>query len=153
VEAHIEEPLYRRIVESLPIVCVDLLARKDNDYLLVKRTNEPLKGEWWVPGGRILKDEPVLEAVKRKLWSETGLVMLHPRFVGFYEDAYPTSHYGVPCHAISLLYEGIVAGKITLNHEAEEYKWTPELPQRLTRRWAYPELKIISEISRRLGFS
>ena len=40
---------YRRVASAVPIICVDCL--------LVKRANPPLKDEYWVPGGRVYKNE------------------------------------------------------------------------------------------------
>ena len=37
------------------------------------RNNEPGKGVWFTPGGRILKGESLEEAVTRVLRKETGL--------------------------------------------------------------------------------
>jgi len=59
---------YRKVLSAVPIVCVDCLVVNDaSEYLLVKRRNEPLKGEYWVPGGRIYKNERLVEAVRRKM--------------------------------------------------------------------------------------
>jgi colanic acid biosynthesis protein WcaH len=46
---------YQKIVEQIPIVCVDaVIMNRKGQYLLVRRKNEPLKGEFWLPGGRII---------------------------------------------------------------------------------------------------
>lgn len=132
---YLPEDFYRQILEALPIVCVDLLLKREGKYLLVRRTREPLKGEWWTPGGRILKDESALEAVRRKAWDEVGMVMPRPRFVGFYEDGSATSHFGVACHCVSLMFEGTGVGSVVLDYEADDFKWSEELPKRLLARW------------------
>ena len=47
---------YKKVLSAIPIVCVDCLVVNENEeYLLVKRANPPLKGEYWVPGGRLYK--------------------------------------------------------------------------------------------------
>lgn len=71
----IEESLYREIRSRLPIACVDLLLIHDNKYLLLKRLQSPAKGQWWFPGGRILKDEAIKEACRRKGREELGLTL------------------------------------------------------------------------------
>jgi len=54
----IQENLYKKILEYLPILCVDVIIKDLNgSILLIKRNNEPLKGEWWVIGGRVLHGE------------------------------------------------------------------------------------------------
>lgn len=43
--------------------------------LLVKRGREPAKGQWAVPGGKVDLGETVVEAVRREVAEETGLVI------------------------------------------------------------------------------
>ena len=52
----ITDERYKAIVEAVPICCVDLIIKSKGKILLVKRKNEPLKGEFWLPGGRIYKN-------------------------------------------------------------------------------------------------
>jgi colanic acid biosynthesis protein WcaH len=54
------------IVESTPLVSIDLVVRApDKKILLGKRVNRPAQGYWFVPGGRVLKDESVKLTFKR----------------------------------------------------------------------------------------
>ena len=44
---------YKNVLSAIPIVCIDcLVVNESGEHLLVKRANPPLKGEYWVPGGR-----------------------------------------------------------------------------------------------------
>ncbi len=43
--------------------------------LLVLRANSPYKGEWAVPGGRVLPGETLQQAVEREVQEETGIVV------------------------------------------------------------------------------
>ena len=56
---------WQAIVENIPLVSVDLVVEHDGGVLLGKRENEPAKGEWFVPGGTVLKNETRTEAVHR----------------------------------------------------------------------------------------
>ena len=56
----------------LPAVAVLVLNSKDQ-LLLVKRSVEPAKGTWCLPGGFIEVDESIEEAAVRELEEETGL--------------------------------------------------------------------------------
>ena len=70
----ITESLYREIISVLPIICVDVVIRnKSGKVLLARRKNEPIKGHWWVIGGRILSGESAQQACIRKTLEETGL--------------------------------------------------------------------------------
>lgn len=70
----IPDPLYTKIKKKLPIPCVDLIVKnKADEILLVKRANQPAKGEWWFPGGRINHGESRIDAAERKLKEECGL--------------------------------------------------------------------------------
>ena len=122
---------YRKILDSIPIVCVDLLVRKGEKYLHVKRKDEPLKGQWWIPGGRVMKNELAIEAAHRKLEKETGLRGNGFKFVGYYEDFYDTSAFEVPCHSISLVFETEVVGDVYLDDTSESYRWDWGIPHRL----------------------
>ena len=43
-------------------------------WLLVHRGNEPNRGLWSMPGGKIKLGEGTLDAAIHKLWEETGLL-------------------------------------------------------------------------------
>ena len=45
------------------------------DVLLIRRGQEPLKGEWSLPGGGVELGETLEEAVRREVLEETGLVV------------------------------------------------------------------------------
>lgn len=53
--------------------------------LLVKRSDEPFKGEWALPGGFINKGETSKEVVLRKLEEETGLSGIFVSELGMYD--------------------------------------------------------------------
>ena len=56
---------WQSIVEHVPLVSVDLVVEHDGGVLLGRHENEPARGEWFVPGGTVLKNEPRTEAVHR----------------------------------------------------------------------------------------
>lgn len=70
---YINELEYNKILEVLPIICVDLIIIYNNKCLLLKRDNEPAKDQYWFPGGRIHKLESIKNASIRKAKEETNL--------------------------------------------------------------------------------
>jgi len=48
---------------------------KDDKILLIRRANEPYKGEITVPGGRKRRGESLKEACVREMFEETGYVL------------------------------------------------------------------------------
>jgi len=61
-----------------PMVSVDAAVfgffRGKAKLLLIRRKNEPFKGQWALPGGFVDIDEELEDAVARELAEETGLV-------------------------------------------------------------------------------
>ncbi len=62
------------VVDRAPLVSIDLVVTDADARILVgKRRNDPARDSWFVPGGRILKDEELDEAFSRIVNSELGL--------------------------------------------------------------------------------
>ncbi|MGH3951304.1 MAG: NUDIX hydrolase, partial [Pseudonocardiaceae bacterium] len=54
--------------------CVGGIVHDDTGrLLLIKRGNEPSRGKWSIPGGRVEQGESDADAVRRELSEETGL--------------------------------------------------------------------------------
>jgi 8-oxo-dGTP diphosphatase len=63
--------------------CVGALAYDDRGrLLLVQRANEPGRGLWSVPGGRVEPGEDDATAVAREMLEETGLVIEPGELIG-----------------------------------------------------------------------
>ncbi len=98
--------------------------------LLIKRKYEPFKGKWAIPGGFVLNDESLEEAVERELHEETGIK------INYLEQLYT---FGKPNRdprgrVVSVAYFGLVrpnAFKIFASTDAEQVQWfhINELPK------------------------
>ena len=55
---------------------------RNGEILLIRRANEPFKGEVTVPGGRKRRGESLKEACAREMLEETGYVLKNMEFAG-----------------------------------------------------------------------
>jgi colanic acid biosynthesis protein WcaH len=131
----IPEQLYKQILSVIPIICVDIVIRNvRGQYLLVRRNNEPLKGDLWVVGGRILQGETARKACIRKTLEEIGLAITDLHFLGIYEDIFDKNSFEVPgpYHTISIVFETLIAvsESINLDSQHSDWGWYDNLPER-----------------------
>ena len=95
---------------------VEAVIFMDNSLLLMRRRNEPAKGQWWFPGGRILKGESLIEALRREIREETGLEISEYKLINVYSRVFPERH------DITIVYLcKCKEDKITLDNEHSEY--------------------------------
>jgi len=123
---YIDEALYRRIVEVMPIPCVDLLVTEpEGRILLVKRKKEPAAGQWWFPGGRVHFGETREEAASRKLKEECGLTALRLSELGTLDVILPLPKPGTLSHGITTLFAASVPnmGVPVLDSQSSEARW------------------------------
>jgi colanic acid biosynthesis protein WcaH len=119
-----------------PLVSIDMIIRDASGRVLLgRRTNEPAKGVWFVPGGRVQKDERLAAAFVRLLQEELG----NPRelgiseqladatFMGVYEHLYPvTPATPFTIHYVVLGYElraAASAGAALPASQHDEWRW------------------------------
>ena len=122
--SEIPDELYERILRSMPIPCVDALVVDSSDrVLLLQRKNEPARGEWWFPGGRVLHFESRTDAVTRKIREECGLTPQEVREVGTYEIFFHS------VHSITTMFEVRASSDepLTLDEQSSAAEWrTPQ---------------------------
>ena len=124
----IPEELYKKVVRAVPIVCVDLVIKKGNKALLIKRKIPPCRGYWCLIGGRVHYNEQVLDAVRRQARVELGLNIKIIRFIGVYDNPKRDSSK----HSITLAYlVKPVSGKLRTGPESTEVDYFKKLPKRI----------------------
>lgn len=72
-DEHIPDDLFSEFTARMPECCIEVVVQHDGGVLLAKRSNEPAKGEWFWPGGRLYKGETFEAAVHRIAREELGL--------------------------------------------------------------------------------
>ena len=122
----IPDALYAEIMKRLPIVSVEAVIVVDGALLFLKRNNEPVKGEWWFPGGRIRKGECLGDALRREIIEETGMEITDYRLINVYSRVFPERH------DITIAYLcKCKKGKVVLNGEHSEYAFFKQMPSDL----------------------
>ena len=121
----IPDEIYKQVLQSMPIPCVDLLVTNEQgQVLLVRRNNEPAQGQWWFPGGRVHFGEPRLDAARRKLKEECGLEPLELTECGTHDllIEQPGTHIS---HAISTVFLARIRGSETarLDSQSSAFDW------------------------------
>lgn len=124
--------IFETVVESAPLVSIDLIIRNSSGELLLgRRLNRPAKGFWFVPGGRILKNESISAAFKRISGNELGKLFFisDARYIGLFEHFYEDSVFGdsTSTHYVVNGFELIIEEDLhlpTVQHV--EYVWMSE---------------------------
>ena len=122
----IEDKLYQEIQKVLPIICVDVLIVREGKCLLLFRDNEPAKGMYWFPGGRIYKNEIIEQAAIRKAKEETGLDCLFEKIISTEQSIFiKNENMATDIHTINIccLMNITTNLEIKLDHLHTGYKW------------------------------
>ena len=117
---------FKTIVDSAPLISIDILLKKGGKVLLGKRVNKPAQGYFFSTGGRIKKNETIDSAMVRIVKNELNIELkFMPEFIGVFEHFYDDSIYeNVSTHYVNLAYEYEVAEISNLPTEQHsEYKW------------------------------
>lgn len=100
----LSDEIFTVVIDSAPLVSIELVVKNAHGMVLLgERKNRPAKGYWFVPGGRILKNESLADAFKRLTNAELGeaysieQAKLQGPYDHFYEDSVfgdgPSTHY------------------------------------------------------------
>jgi colanic acid biosynthesis protein WcaH len=97
---------FKTVVESTPLVSIDLCLVFERRLLMGLRQNEPLKGQSFTPGGRLLKNERWQDGLARIAKTELGLTVTSDDFelMGVWDHFYENSAIGegVSTHYVNL---------------------------------------------------
>lgn len=110
----LDDPTFRTVVRSTPLVAIDLIFTDNGRILLGRRANQPAKGSWFVPGGRIRKDETIATAIERIARAETHCPIRpdSTSMLGVYEHHYDDNVFADPdygTHYVVLAYRAELA--------------------------------------------
>jgi len=122
----LDDQIFKTVVDSAPLVSIDILLKKDNKILLGKRINKPAQGYFFSAGGRVNKNETIDSAMGRIAKNELNIELKStPKFIGVFEHFYDDSIYkDVSTHYVNLAYEYEVKEISDLPTEQHsKYKW------------------------------
>lgn len=127
----LDKEVFSTVIENTPLISIDLIVRNSEDKVLLgKRVNKPAYGSWFVPGGRVYKDERVEDAFKRITEDELGVCIdLHSTsFKGIYQHFYEDSVFGddFSTHYIVMAFELRLTNTPMTNNQHENYVWFSE---------------------------
>ncbi|MBL8158392.1 NUDIX domain-containing protein [bacterium] len=120
---------YRRLMENFPVVTVDVLFFNPDrtKILLGKRTNEPYAGKFYSFGGRLYKNEDLVQAACRIAKEELGLDRTASDLVfsGIINEINPASIFdGVNYHTVDVYFACTLADeKADADSQHSEMQW------------------------------
>jgi colanic acid biosynthesis protein WcaH len=138
-------PTFQTVVASTPLVAIDLVVTNARgESLLGLRVNRPAYGFWFVPGGRIQKNERLDSAFRRITLDELGrsFERAQARLLGVFEHFYDDSVFanagaGPDTHYVVLSYCLQLADDETLQppmQQHQQYRWWPQDELRFSAR-------------------
>ncbi|GAA68724.1 GDP-mannose mannosyl hydrolase [Pseudoalteromonas sp. BSi20429] len=128
----LEQAIFTTVIDSTPLVSIDLVViNENNQALLGKRLNRPAKDYWFVPGGRILKNESLEDAFKRLTKGELGeqylineASLLGP-YDHFYDDCVVNE--AISTHYVAIAYilkvKSNILGNLPIAEQHSNYNW------------------------------
>jgi colanic acid biosynthesis protein WcaH len=128
-EGFVPKREYLEVIRHTQVVSTDLVIfGSEGKVLLGKRANEPAKNTWFVPGGKVRKNETIPQAVKRISKQEVGYTLTADREIGVFHHIYNNNfdnedfgtHYVVFAVAATLN-EGALA--LNADDQHSELKW------------------------------
>jgi colanic acid biosynthesis protein WcaH len=129
--APLPKDVFATVVANAPLVAIDLIVQNaQGAVLLGLRTNPPAQGSWFVPGGRIRKDESLNAAFARIARDELGLQLQRNEHAlyGVYEHFYNVNFNGTEnasTHYVVLAYRlKIAPASLQLpQQQHSQYQW------------------------------
>ncbi len=138
--------LFRSVVAATPLISIDLIVQNaQGDCLLGQRLNRPAKGDWFVPGGRILKNETLDTAFRRLTREELGKERQRQdaRLLGVYEHFYSDSVFGTSPEAPDTHYV-VLAYQLVLDQD--DVLHPPRTQHDAYRWWALNEMQASEQV-------
>ena len=116
----------KRLYPDQPIVGIGVVIVHGEKIVLIKRSNEPARGKWTIPGGLVELGEPIENAVIREAIEETCLEVDNPLLVDVVGQVEHDSEGKIKYHYVIIDYlVHVRGGTILAASDAAELRWVP----------------------------
>lgn len=91
--------VFLNVIDKAPLVSIDIILKNEaGKVLLGYRNNRPAQGFWFVPGGRVRKNETLEQAMSRISLAELGfeISISDTKLIGAYNHIYDDNFKGAP---------------------------------------------------------
>lgn len=106
------------MIPKTPLLAVDAIILHAGKIVLIRRLNEPFKGQFAIPGGFVDIGETVEQAVIREAKEETSLDIEIIKMIGIYSDPRRDAR----GHVVSICYLAYGSGIIKAGSDAKDIK-------------------------------
>jgi 8-oxo-dGTP diphosphatase len=114
----------KREYPDIPVVGVGAVVLDGNRVLLVRRGQEPLKGQWSLPGGALELGEALEEGIRREVREETGLEVEPVRIVAVLDRISRDEEGRIQYHYVLVDYLcRVTGGSLACASDAVDVKW------------------------------
>lgn len=109
---------------SAPMVGVGGVIVRDHKVVIVRRGQEPRKGEWSLPGGLVELGESLVDATRREMKEETGLDVEVGALVEIFDRVHRDAAGRIRYHFVIVDYVCVpVAGELIAGSDVDDARW------------------------------
>jgi 8-oxo-dGTP diphosphatase len=120
--------------------CVGVFVLEEGRVLLVRRSVEPFKEYWDIPGGFLEEGEHPEQGAVREIKEETGLIVEPTKILGIFMDKYGPDQEAT----LNICYIAKkIDGELKAGSDAKEAKWfnLKKLPRKIAFEWSKDAIK------------